>query len=389
LFEGGNQASRFSKKLNRVLTIQNFLDSSGLKVEDIGTHSFRKGSATYCTSGSVNGPSIISVARRCDWVLGSVQSKYLKYESAGDQFVGRTVSGLPLQSINFACLPPEFKEPFELDHLFPQLLSFTNLKPLLRYSVASIVYHKGFWEKTLPENHKFFQHPLFSSNILCQTTRNCYLPTISDSNISKATGIPNHVSLLLELSSNREAIDSIPSRIENIIEERNIAMGNITPDYLEKVMMNCFEKNLTKTRGPENDVNHDESRTNSKGSKFYMWQGRFHILPEDFEFPDVNIIQGRKLWIYGNEVKHWPPFRKVTRSDLSSTKSKKLLEDWRTVMKFMEHYVEENQEEIAIQEAIDHLNSFCISSRRKRGAAYLRISSAAKKIRKLNKSREV
>ena len=42
------------------------------------------------------------------WSLGGVQDRYIRYESAGDQYLGRVVAGLPLNGAVFALLPPHF-----------------------------------------------------------------------------------------------------------------------------------------------------------------------------------------------------------------------------------------------------------------------------------------
>ncbi len=46
--------------------------------------------------------------------MGGVQDTYLRYESAGDMYVGRTVSGLPSDDVNFAILPPHFSSHSQL-----------------------------------------------------------------------------------------------------------------------------------------------------------------------------------------------------------------------------------------------------------------------------------
>ncbi len=40
--------------------------------------------------------------------MGSVKERYLQYEKAGDQYLGRVVSGLDVNSIDFAVSPPFF-----------------------------------------------------------------------------------------------------------------------------------------------------------------------------------------------------------------------------------------------------------------------------------------
>ncbi|EGZ04745.1 hypothetical protein PHYSODRAFT_410435, partial [Phytophthora sojae] len=60
LFPGSNQKSRFCKTIGRMLE-----EITGEKA--YGTHSIRKGVATYASSGSTGGLSIVSVCLRCGW----------------------------------------------------------------------------------------------------------------------------------------------------------------------------------------------------------------------------------------------------------------------------------------------------------------------------------
>jgi hypothetical protein len=73
-----------------------------------GAHSVRKGVATFAYNGTTGGPSIASVCLRVGWSLGDVQDRYIRYEPAGDQYLGRVIAGLPLNGADFALLPPHF-----------------------------------------------------------------------------------------------------------------------------------------------------------------------------------------------------------------------------------------------------------------------------------------
>ena len=120
------------------------LTARGMTADDLGTHSMRKGSATYASSGSTACPSSTAIHLRAGWALGGVQDTYLRYESAGDMFVGRTVSGLPTTQAAFAILPPHFKERNGLvdgmiRDCFPNLPS--SAKKVAEFVLASVVYH--------------------------------------------------------------------------------------------------------------------------------------------------------------------------------------------------------------------------------------------------------
>ena len=52
--------------------------------------------------------SAVNVYLRAGWSLGNVQDRYIFAGSGGDQIVGRAISGLPLNDMRFATLPPHF-----------------------------------------------------------------------------------------------------------------------------------------------------------------------------------------------------------------------------------------------------------------------------------------
>ncbi|ETV77444.1 hypothetical protein H257_08861 [Aphanomyces astaci] len=140
---GANQRDRFGKALKALDYTVLGEAASGT----VGTHSIRKGAATFVCSGSTSGPSVISVCLRCGWSLGNVVERYMHYEKAGDQFVGRVVAGLPLNSADFAQLPPHFDSTDNpvvtsaLRCMFPVLFKTGSLIGVLKLGLASIVHH--------------------------------------------------------------------------------------------------------------------------------------------------------------------------------------------------------------------------------------------------------
>lgn len=106
----GDAESRFS---NLCSVNKELLKNQGIDISMIGTHSFRKGIASFL-SGTPGGPTAISIYLRAGWSLGPVQSRYILEGEGGDQVCGRAASGLPLTDVSFANLP----------HIFPgELLS--------------------------------------------------------------------------------------------------------------------------------------------------------------------------------------------------------------------------------------------------------------------------
>jgi hypothetical protein len=104
----GEAESRFSKWLHKLCADnKRLLVNQGIDISMIGTHSFRKGIASFL-SGTPGGPTAISIYLRAGWSLGPVQSRYILEGEGGDQVCGRAATGLPLTDVSFANLPPHF-----------------------------------------------------------------------------------------------------------------------------------------------------------------------------------------------------------------------------------------------------------------------------------------
>ena len=214
LFPGDNQYDRFRKGLAILLNTPNIvaeLTSRGINGNDLGTHSLRKGAATFCASGSTACPSSTAVHLRAGWSLGGVQNTYLRYEAAGDMFVGRTVCGLPIDSHEFSILPPHFAS--RTDTISQAIrVMFPNAPPsfdfILEFALASLVYHADYLKSSLSSTHPLFLTPLFSSqNMRSQLHA---LVQCGHHNVSSRiypTGIPPHVAILTQMNNLESKID--------------------------------------------------------------------------------------------------------------------------------------------------------------------------------------
>jgi hypothetical protein len=225
------------------------VERRGVDRENIGTHSMRKGSATYAASGSTACPSSAAIHLRAGWTLSSVQDTYMRYESAGDMFVGRTVSGLPLDKPEFALLPPQFvARSSEVDKAIDSCFNRipANLRLVAEFCLASVVYHRNFLLDNLPR-----QHPVFS----CVHMVVCNLgdDTSSASNGLIATGIPPHVSILRDLKvlvekmdksmiQQEEGIRKTKVGVINELEQRAMSAGTVTREGLRESLMECLQE---------------------------------------------------------------------------------------------------------------------------------------------------
>jgi len=110
LFPGGEQYHRFMDCLHRVIekNRDEFLEL-GIRPGDLGSHSACKGVCSFASAGSTVSPPMVSICLRAMWSMGSIKERYLQFEKAGDQYLGRVVSGLDVNDVSFAVSPPYFE----------------------------------------------------------------------------------------------------------------------------------------------------------------------------------------------------------------------------------------------------------------------------------------
>lgn len=206
LFPGSNQKLRFGKVLTQLLKLEE-------SAKTYGTHSVRKGVATFACGGSTGGPSIVSVCLRCGWTIGGVQDRYFRYEAAGDQFLGRVVAGLPVNDSRFALLPPHFRSvksivTSNVQIMFPGLAEDLNLSGVLRLSLASLVYHAEYLRQHLPLNHPLLSTHIFVNPGVLDELKG--MLEIRESSSMQPSGIPPYIQLYKKLDRQQQSIDDLP-----------------------------------------------------------------------------------------------------------------------------------------------------------------------------------
>jgi hypothetical protein len=174
-------------------------------------------------------------------VMPGVANTYLRYESAGDQYVGRCVSDLLIIQKEFEILPPRFRYILEegknsvtnaFRSCFPKCP--VNMIPILEHRLASVIYHNKHLLSVLPSDHILFNTPLFRGStpiealqdfVVCQFT--------STGGGIQATGIPPHCTLLSQVSNIAVTIanmkPAIVSGVMDGLEEREITANSVTP----------------------------------------------------------------------------------------------------------------------------------------------------------------
>ena len=109
LFPGSDQKKRFNSCLHSIMYYNTHIhETLFVDPKEIGSHSIRKGATRYYCAGVHSGPPIVSVRLRARWTIQRVKERYLKYENAGNELVGRKLTGIPPTSCEFGVSPPNF-----------------------------------------------------------------------------------------------------------------------------------------------------------------------------------------------------------------------------------------------------------------------------------------
>ena len=329
LFAGSNQYFRFQKSLKNFLSDSELLNFSA---GTFGTHSIRKGAATYVSSGSTACPSYTAVANRAGWAMGGVSSIYLQYQEAGDQYVGRTVSGLDSNKPSFGVLPPCFRDDFDAESLMRRVFTryddaTPQFKQVLKMTTASVLYRKQWLFDHLPRNH-----PLFSTTLFRMLQRQegpsgldkcVHCDSLRTTSQIKATGIPPHIGIMMELHSTTEVLKSLPDSLlqslTHFIEERNMSCRPVTKDDLQSVISAEFER-FWQRLGEERTDDHDHHQeTDDSNSAFvsasdhslFVVDGKLTRLPPDFTLPTGNLTNAWICYLFPDKQNGTPPLRAV------------------------------------------------------------------------------
>lgn len=111
LFSGPSSSERFGKVFRKLVDklTEEELQEVGCKANELGTHSVRKGSASFAL-GQVAGPTPVAVFLRMGQSLGKLKDRYIHPGEGADQLCGRISCGLPFSSEMFATLAPHFSK---------------------------------------------------------------------------------------------------------------------------------------------------------------------------------------------------------------------------------------------------------------------------------------
>ena len=356
IFDGAHSEARFSEVLRAAIASLPPADLPRLGGDkaQLGTHSIRKGAATYCT-GMVSGPSTAQVFLRAGWSLGNVQGRYLFAGEGGDQLTGRVVAGLPFNDSTFACLPPHFTDEGSVHIVWTTILPLyprlpETFKRAVPYLLASICYHENWLRSTLPAGHPLFNTYLFSSGqvavlkpfVIAGRSR-CLVTGMT------ATGIPPHLILSNEFIdvakqtqqlklSLLEKCEQLPDVLTTTMLQRFSVNGAIpvTLDDMKTMIGQVVAQMRAEMNSASTAVTaalSSSSPTSSSSSdvsddprfRVWMWKGRMHPVPQGWQFPSTDVKATWNLWHFGHVHDQIRPLRHLVTADLDGTAKQRTL----------------------------------------------------------------
>ena len=283
-------------------------------------------------------------------ISSALQDRCFRFEGAGDQHCGRVLCGLPSNSRLFAMLPPHlnYSSPATM-HAILELISLAfpvvgrQCQAMLQYGVASLLAHEQFLKASLPTRSPLWANPLFTDQERRCTVKDKLISDLT-SQFLRATGVPPHITLSGQIDDLGTQIGDLPNKlaaaVQNLIEDYSAAHGNITQEALERTVRRILQEFHSAPR-PSNPASMDvsegevsERNSCTPSTQYYTWKGGFHLLPEEFQFPDSTIEQTWFAWWKGSNG--IPPYRMLSPSDLSSIKQRNRLSDIKVLMKHIE-----------------------------------------------------
>jgi hypothetical protein len=374
-FVFGSEATaynRFTTGFQRVLkenpSVLDFLDANGFSFDDFGAHSFRKGAVTASLSGVLGGPNAVTVFIRAGWTLNGVESRYALFDKSGDQFLGRVVAGLPLESVKFGSFPPHFKDAppelleFALVSCFPRLPN--SFKQVAKVLLASAVYHFAMLQERLVLSHPLRGTPFFTQQF-AQRLAPFVIGGVDADSTMRLTGIPPstlHLGkmekiavVVTQMSQKFDHLpDEIASKLSVVLEGNAQLAGQITPQMAMTMISKTLEDSgiheliARLDSGPVQQVvslQVNEAPVAPPGRiGGYVWGGLAKNLPEHYKIPSVTLPHAFQLWHCGNDDPNNPHISlcQVSEKDVSNAKQRKMFSEYKFAMKRIDNMLKEN-----------------------------------------------
>lgn len=312
----------------RNATVSKLLRDRGLSSSDFGSHSKRKGCATYVCNGTPNGASHAAISHRLGHSLGRVGDIYFtksSYAPAGDQQVGRLAAGLPPNSPSFASLPPRFMTHSDrVSSLICDLFPYhpPTLREVLKFALASLVYHSSFLRDKLPESHPIFRNQIFCDDSLIPSL----LPLIRSGpacpdDVMTATGIPAYVMLIDKVS---DVTPSVLNGVSKLLDEREVLSSNITRDYFDRTLNTLRSEIQRGNSAPATTEVARSAEDDEMLEPVFCINGLLRRVPGKFVVPKADLLRIFHMYFLGDSSTRSPPLRLLTTRDMATKDGRRI-----------------------------------------------------------------
>ena len=233
---------------------------------------------TYTASGTTAPPPITSICLRANWKMPGVMNRYIKHENAGDQYVGRCVSGRKRMDSRFAESIPYFdfsefpstqKETMNrvLDNWIKSRMPEGGAKNqavffLFKSCLASVVYHRQWWKDNLHQRNPVRGSVFMTEDVPFAEHVRTALPWTKTDDTPVFTGIPQDILLQAKIEEleaeirdlkqtvtdgNAHVINEFKKGMEEALDDRDVggqgyAMSKKLVEMIDNLSTNVVEK---------------------------------------------------------------------------------------------------------------------------------------------------
>jgi hypothetical protein len=372
LFDSSSPEDAFSKWLHAKALKNVSAEDLGMAIKDVGTHSLRKGAATYVSSFDILSETTVNL--RAGWSLGKVISKYIKGTPGADQLVGRLACGLNiLNAEEFLILPPHFDDStIQSWNSWKEVIADfenypTSFRKCLEYLIGSLTFHYDWILENLHSRHPLFTSRIWTNGLLTQLKTKVILKTRKCSCHLIATGVPtlwNAVGVSLEKIENKidesitlskensskleELANEMPYKVCEKLNENFTFHGQVpvTALFLQKSLEEHAGRLVSTVKETIlAEMNHNSQlalpdiavNEETLNSHFptWSWGGKIHLgVPENFIFPSCTTRNLWIFWFFGYEVPNRiRPFRLLKNVEMPTETQKRKLKKARILVK--------------------------------------------------------
>ncbi len=298
-------------------------------------------------------PPYISVCLRAGWSLPGVQSRYLHFQEAGDQYVGRAVTGLNPLTSEFSISPPYFQgHDTEVSLYVVSLIpenSSDQMKILMKFLIASVLFHREFLIVNVHPNSRFRSTTIMMNDTPVRGyVRTRYAWDIdTNGHAPRITGVPPHVSLLnsMELVVRTQNLlpDVIATRVQQVLESNTIQNGGLTAAMVLQVVEAQLQRLIVGQTNQTNQPGNTQRTNERRYVNLHYYGGLWHKLPQNFlRFPSLTFGNLVTRWLLPDLEQDIPAFKYLRTCDVKRvSRGRKTLNDMKKLMGYVKTVAEE------------------------------------------------